>query len=33
MAQSVLDDNKGLEQAIQKIYRVRDAAGWLADKL
>jgi len=33
MAQSVLDDNEGLEQAIKSIYRVRDAAGWLADKM
>ena len=33
MAQSVLDDNAGLEKAIQSIYKVRDAAGWLADKM
>lgn len=33
MAQSVLDDNEGLEKAIQQIYRVRDAAGWLANKM
>ena len=33
MAQSVLDDNAGLEKAIQTIYKVRDAAGWLADKM
>lgn len=33
MAQSILDDNEGLERAIQQIYRVKDVAGWLADKL
>ena len=33
MAQSVLDDNAGLEKAIQTIYKVKDAAGWLADKM
>ena len=33
MAQSVLDDNAGLEKAIQTIYKVRDAAGWLANKI
>jgi hypothetical protein len=33
MAQSVLDDNAGLETAIKNIYKVRDAAGWLANKI
>jgi hypothetical protein len=33
MAQSILDDNEGLERAIQQIYKVSDAAGWLADRL
>jgi len=33
MAQSVLDDNAGLETAIKNIYKVRDAAGWLANKM
>ena len=33
MAQSILDDNEGLEAAIQKVYRIKDAAGWLADKI
>ena len=33
MAQSILDDNEGLEAGIEKVYRVRDAAGWLADKI
>ena len=33
MAQSILRDNEGLEAAIEKVYRVRDAAGWLANKI
>jgi len=33
MAQSVLDDNAGLETAIKNIYKVRDADGWLAHKM
>jgi hypothetical protein len=33
MAQSILDDNEGLEKGIKTNYRVTDAAGWLADKM
>lgn len=33
MAQSMIDDNEGLERAIQQAYKVKDAVGWLANRL
>ena len=33
VANSILDDNEGLEKAIQQIYKVRDVQGWLANKI
>ena len=33
MAQSMLDDEEGLEQGIKQVYKVTDAAGWLANKM
>lgn len=33
IAKGILDDNEGLEKAIQQIYKVRDAQGWLANKI
>lgn len=33
VANSILDDNEGLEKAVQQIYKVRDVQGWLANKI
>lgn len=33
MAQSILDDEEGLEDAIKREYRVSDVVGWLANRL
>ncbi|CAB4142253.1 hypothetical protein UFOVP449_10 [uncultured Caudovirales phage] len=33
LAKGILDDNEGLEKAIEQIYKVRDAQGWLANKI
>ena len=33
MAQSILDDNEGLENAIKMNYGIEDVVGWLANKI
>jgi len=33
VAQSILDDHPGLEDAVKSIYRIQDVQGWLANKI